>query len=404
MLFLLALLASYAYGEAYSCETGRGLVNSRVMMASKAKSTGQCVELVKENEPTADGATWMQKSGRCWAEFGKRGVRNAGPADARYMSCTLGDVESSESVESEPIVESESSEPIIESESAEIEAKCCPVEDEPCFGRSSCITPSVCCEDGTWEITSANAPEGTCTRSEPCAAPPRPPTPIVFEQVVTLAPVVEKPRLMLTGTLKEKGRGGCSCAGQLYCRKDYKIFADLDLLECKDKALELGAKGLEWSVKSGCMTHMSEPTGGNLYPGVTCYEVIPTPPPQPVVTLTRKGMGGCSCKGELYCRTGYEIHKDLTLDECKDKAFELGAKALEYSKKSGCMTHMSEATGGNFYPGVTCYTVDVVYQESRAFATTGSQRSTNLSLLVNGFALIGVGVLLYGAGQHYMGK
>jgi len=233
-------------------------------------------------------------------------------------------------------------------------------------------------------------------------APP-PPEP-VFMQEVTLSPVVEKPVMVFTGTLVKKGNGGCSCKGERYCRTGYKQWKDLTKLQCKDKAIEIGAKALEYSAKYGCMTHMSVATGSNNYPGVECFDVVvPTP------TLEKKGKGGCSCEGEKYCRTGYKQYPELTsMEECGVQAIEMGAKAMEFSTKHGCMTHMSVPTGGNNYPGVTCYEVVLKMPSaawSEAFSTSNSQGpDTNRTWLVNGFALLGLGALLYGAGKHYLGK
>merc|ERR1711997_952983 len=61
-----------------------------------------------------------------------------------------------------------------------------------------------------------------------------------------------------------------------------------------------------------------------------------------------------------------------TLEECQAKAVGLRAKALEFGAEDHtCMTHMSVATGGNNYPGVTCY--DVVIEDGEAVGDSSEE-------------------------------
>jgi len=237
-----------------------------------------------------------------------------------------------------------------------------------------------------------DTPEPVVETEAPIVEPVAPVT--APAEVVQLNEPVQKPALI--ALLKKKGNGGCSCGEQTYCRKGYAQW-DLDLEECKAKAIELGAKAIEFGAKDhSCMTHMTAPTGANGWAGVTCYEIVI---PKPTYKLVKKASGGCSCKGEKYCRTGYK-QWDLNIEDCKAKAVEIGAKAIEFGAKDAtCMTHMSEITGGNGYPGVTCYDVVMEMPALQAFAA-----SEGPGLVVQGFAALGMGFLLYGAGRHYLRK
>lgn len=380
-------------------------------MSERKDSALECAQFVKDEVPTADGATWMKQSRKCWAETGHKAVRNNGPSDARYTSCglTASESESAETEEVFQVLTSPPPAPVVKKEAVTLKqvdekpavvyrVKCASVSGDGIGGSEAYLKTTNSmqeCADYVYKnhLDANGATWGTTNKK-------------CYKEVgmTSHKKSTSYVTCFLAGTLKKKGNGGCSCKGEKYCRTGYKQWKDLTLLQCKDKAIEIGAKALEYGSKYGCMTHMSVATGGNTYPGVTCYDVVL--PPKPTATLEKKGNGGCSCKGEVYCRTGYKQYPEMaSVEECKDEAFAIGAKAVEFSTKDGCMTHMSEATGSNNYPGVTCYDVVVTYspvESSGAFAS--SPGPTNRTVIVQGFALLGLGALLYGAGKHYLGK
>jgi hypothetical protein len=245
----------------------------------------------------------------------------------------------------------------------------------------------------------AEIPDDVVETEAPIVEPVAPVT--APAEVLELNEPVEKPSII--AILEKIGNGGCSCKGEKYCRTGYQQF-DLDLERCKAKAIELGAKAIEHGAQDHtCMTHMSEITGTNGFGGVSCYAILL---PVSTYTLKKKASGGCSCKGQKYCRKGSK-QWDLDLEGCKAKAIELGANALEYGAKDHvCMTHTAEITGGNGYPGVTCYDVEMELKMP-ALSTPALEAfavSEGPGVAVKGLAALGMGVLLYGAGRHYLGK
>jgi len=117
------------------------------------------------------------------------------------------------------------------------------------------------------------------------------------------------------------------------------------------------------------------------------------------------GNGGCSCdingRKESYCRTGSQRFS-LSMDDCARKAQELGAKGFEFGGTDNCWTHTAVPTGGNNFHGVTCYKFATSKAAEESVLARATHDGTDLTL--NGFAVLGCGFLLYGAGKYYLTK